>query len=294
MPSSSTLIQIPKLPPSPIKQPPSKLSASPPSTQWSSPGTLDSKDDLRQHTRNVAVIIPPSTMQRMPRSADGAPIASMLVDAVANGHLSMPSLEQAILPKPAPSKSYSFPSNGPSMSIQGSNTAKIALQQQIAAAARKRGVSIPPLVGASVQHYSPYMVAKEQRDGRKMDIARLAEMHAATVSAAGMGRRGSSSSTGSSGSAGAGGLMSSTALFPPSVLVPQHQLPQTIAIGSGLGGSGILEESPQSLGADDGLGKDAKLGKKPFLACEFCRHRKVRGLAFYPLVFSADCVCSPP
>lgn len=275
MPSSSTLIQIPKLPPSPIKQPPSKLSASPPSTQWSSPGTLDSKDDLRQHTRNVAVIIPPSTMQRMPRSADGAPIASMLVDAVANGHLSMPSLEQAILPKPAPSKSYSFPSNGPSMSIQGSNTAKIALQQQIAAAARKRGVSIPPLVGASVQHYSPYMVAKEQRDGRKMDIARLAEMHAATVSAAGMGRRGSSSSTGSSGSAGAGGLMSSTALFPPSVLVPQHQLPQTIAIGSGLGGSGILEESPQSLGADDGLGKDAKLGKKPFLACEFCRHRKI-------------------
>ncbi|KAG8953596.1 hypothetical protein FRC00_006194 [Tulasnella sp. 408] len=234
MPSSSTVIQIPKLPPSPIKQPPSKLSASPPSTQWPSPGTLDSKDDLRQRARNVAVIIPPSTMQRMPLSADGAPIASMLVDAVANGHhLSMPTLEQAILPKPAPSKSYPLPLNGPPMSIQGSNAAKLMIQQQIAAA-RKRGVSIPQPGGMSVQHYSPYMVAKEQRDGRKMDIARLAEMHAATVSATGMGRRGSSSSTGSSGSAGAGGLMSSTALFPPPVLASQHQIPQTIAIGSGL------------------------------------------------------------
>lgn len=276
MPSSSTVIQIPKLPPSPIKQLPNKLPASPPSSQWSSSGPLDSKDDLRQRGRNVAVFIPPSTMQRMPLSGDGAPIASMLADAVANAHLTMPSLEQAILPKLAPSKPYALPFNATSMSLPSLNATKLAVQQQIAAA-RKRGVSMPQPGGTGAQHYSPYMVAKEQRDGRKMDVARLAELHAATVSAAVMARRGSSAPTGSPGSTGTGtgGLISSTALFPPPVLASQHQLPQTIAIGSSLGGANTVEESPPSLGADDGYGKDGKLGKKPFLACEFCRHRKI-------------------
>lgn len=277
MPSSSTVIQIPKLPSSPIKQlstsSPSKLSASPPSSQWSSPGPVDSKDELRRCGKNVAVLIPPSTMQRMPLK-DGAPIASMLTDAVANAHFPMPSLEQAVLPKQTTSTLYPLHLNGSLVSLPGPNFGKLAMQQQIAAA-RKRGMTVPQHGGAIAQHYSPYMAAKEQRDGRKINAAQLAEMHAANVAPAGMARGGPSTSTASSSSLGSSSLISSAALYPPPVLVTQRQMPQTIAIGSGSGGAGPVEESPSSLSADDGYGREGKLGKKPFLACEFCRHRKI-------------------
>ncbi|KAG8892557.1 hypothetical protein FRC01_014098 [Tulasnella sp. 417] len=160
------------------------------------------------------------------------------------------------------------------MPLPSSNTAKPMVQPQIAAVTRKRA-SIPQPGGTGFPHYSPYSIAKEHRDGRKMDrmdMARLAEAHAATVPVAGMGRRGSSASTGSSGSAGTGGTISSNASFPQPDPVSQRQLLQTIAIGSSLG---VAEGLPPALATDEGSAKDGKLGKKPFLACEFCRHRKI-------------------
>ncbi|KAG9016357.1 hypothetical protein FRB90_003162 [Tulasnella sp. 427] len=277
MPSSSTVIQIPKLPSSAITQlasPPNKLSSSPPSSQWSSPGLRDTKEEFRQRGGNVAVIIPPATRQRIPFGNEGAPIARMLSEAVANGQVPLPTLEQAMLPRISHSTTCPLPST---VSIPGSSIAQLAVQQQVAvaAAARRRGPSVTRNIGTSAQHFSPYEIAKEARDcWRKVDAARLAEMHAARVA-----RGGSSGPPIALGLAGSPGTVSSSAFYTPPALHSQAQLPQTICIGSGSGGSGTgsgspVERSPSS-SADEGSGKEGKGGKKPFLACEFCRHRKI-------------------